>query len=620
MSDKYHLLNNIHKSSDVRKLRRKELPQLCDEVREFLVDTISKTSGHLASGLGVVELTVAVHYVFETPDDIVVWDVGHQAYPHKILTGNKERLGTIRQKDGLHAFVWRGETDCDLLSTGHASTSIGSALGLAIAQAKHKTKRDVVAIVGDGALSGGMAFEALNHAGSVKGLNLMVILNDNEMSISENVGYLAQGLTHLLSNPHYGKFVEGGKKILRKLPALKDFAMRAQEHFKGMIMPGTLFEEFGFNYIGPVDGHDVRGLVRVLQNLKEMGGLQFLHVVTKKGKGYKLAEDDPVLYHGVSKFDPEEGIKEDKNPPRDNTFSGCFGKWICDRAEVDLDLVGITPAMRLGSSMLDFSHKYHDRFFDVAIAEQHALVLASGLAAGGLRPIVAIYSSFLQRGYDSVIHDVAIQDLPIVLAVDRAGIVGPDGPTHQGSYDIAYLRVVPNMVIMAPSTLEELYVMLNTAYELGHPVAVRYPRAPGAGNIDGVGLSKTMEIGRGRVLHRGKGTVVFAFGPAAEDLRKAAQEQDFTLCDMRFVKPMDSDLIIEMAKGHDHIVTVEEGCVCGGAGEEVLHIMNSAGIYKQCINLGLPDSFIMEGTRAEILDDLGLSAEKITQTVKSLKV
>lgn len=474
------LLSRINGAQDVRALPREALPRLCDEVRQCLIDTVSKTAGHLASGLGVVELTVALHYVFDTPEDILVWDVGHQAYPHKILTGHRDEFPTIRQPDGIHAFIWRNETPYDLISTGHASTSIGSALGLAAAQRfkpKHQ-RRKVIAIIGDGAISGGCAFEALNHAGSFKDLDLTVILNDNEWSISENVGSIAQGLSHIISNPHYVKLIEGGKRILKGLPAVRDLALRAQEHVKGMLMPGTLFEEFGFNYMGPVDGHDIYRLVNLLQNIKEMNGLNFLHIVTTKGKGYAPAEKDPTCYHGVPTFDPHTGIQASCNK-EDLSYSSAFGRWLCDKAATDSKLVGITPAMRVGSGMSEFASKYPDQFFDVAIAEQHAMVFASGLAAGGMRPVVNIYSSFMQRAYDGLIHDCAIQDLPIILALDRGGIVGSDGPTHNGSFDIAYTRTVPNLVIMAPSSRRELYYMLNTAYAYKHPTVVRYPRANG---------------------------------------------------------------------------------------------------------------------------------------------
>ena len=472
------LLDRISGPEDLRKLPESELQDLCAELRSYLIDTVSKTAGHLASGLATVELAVALHYAFDTPEDKIIWDVGHQAYPHKILTGHREELKTIRRKDGLHAFIWRNETPYDLLSTGHASTSVGSALGLATAARCMHKDYCTVAVIGDGALSGGAAYEALNNAGDNPDLNLIVILNDNEMSISHNVGAVAGGLNKILANPHYVKLVKGGEQVLKKFPAIHDLAMRAQEHVKGMVMPGTLFEELGFHYSGPIDGHDVRTLIAVLRNLRKLGGLQFLHVFTKKGKGYAPAEKDPTTYHGVPAFDPDLGlIQKDK---QDMTFSAGFGRWLCDFAEKDEKLVAITPAMRVGSAMDDFAKQYPKRFFDVGIAEQHAMIFASGLAAGGMHPVVNMYSTFLQRAYDGVIHDFALQDLPLLLAVDRAGIVGPDGATHQGVYDIAYLRTVPNLVIMTPSDLNEQYLMLSTGYRLGHPAIVRFPRAEGS--------------------------------------------------------------------------------------------------------------------------------------------
>lgn len=511
-TDKFQLLNGINDTTDVRALPRDALPQLCAEVRSCLIDTVSKTAGHLASGLGVVELTVALHYVYDTPKDIIVWDVGHQAYPHKILTGHRQELQTIRQKNGLHAFIWRGETPYDLISTGHASTSVGSALGLAVAERNkpQDKRRKVIAVIGDGALSGGCAFEALNQAGSFKDIDLTVILNDNEMSISENVGSIAQGLSHVISSPHYVKLVEGGKRILKSFPAVRDLALRAQEHVKGMLMPGTLFEELGFNYIGPVDGNDVERLTTILQNIKEISGLKFLHIITKKGKGYEPAEQDPVCYHGVPAFNPEQGI--DRNSTKeDRSYSAAFGRWLCDRAVTDRKLMGVTPAMRIGSGMAEFARTYPHQFFDVGIAEQHAMVFASGLAAGGLRPVVNIYSSFMQRAYDGLIHDMAIQDLPIMLCLDRGGVVGPDGPTHNGSFDIAYTRTVPNLLIMAPSTRHELYTMMNTGYAYEHPCVIRYPRSNGESlmelSADGserpvrLSLEQTLKIGQVECLH-----------------------------------------------------------------------------------------------------------------------
>ena len=616
----YPLLDTIHDAADVRRLKIDVLPQLCDEVRRYLIDTVSKTAGHLASGLGVVELTCALHYVFNTPQDKIIWDVGHQAYPHKILTGHKKELATIRQKDGLHAFIWRGETPYDVLSTGHASTSIGSALGLALAARAQGRPDRVAAVIGDGSLTGGMAFEALNHAGTFKDLNLLVILNDNEMSISENVGSLAQSLAEVLANPHYVKLVEGGKRVLTKLPALREFALRAQEHAKGMVMPGTLFEEFGFNYIGPVDGNNVLRLTSLLRKIKDLPGLQFLHVVTRKGKGYPPAERDPICYHGVPAFDPEAGVPQTPHL-NDKSFSRAFGNWLCAQANKDPLLVGITPAMRVGSAMDDFAAKFPERFYDVGIAEQHAVVLASGLAAGGMHPVVAIYSSFLQRAYDSVIHDCAIQDLPIVLAVDRGGIVGPDGPTHQGAYDLAYLRAVPNLTILTPATLSEQEQMLSFAAALGHPCAVRYPRANGRDELPGGLQQDEITLGRAQVLHTapetaGKRAAVLAFGPMAADLLPLAQEQGFTLVNMRFVKPLDTELILELARTHDLIVSVEEGTLSGGIGEEIALTLENADCPTRFRALGLPDHFIMEGSRAQILQDLGLTPDQIAACVE----
>lgn len=603
------LLDTIDDTKDLRKLRKRQLPELCHEIREYIIDTVSKTSGHLASGLGVVELTVALHYVYDTPDDVIIWDVGHQAYPHKILTGSKSRLNTIRQLNGLHAFIKRGETVYDHLSTGHASTSIGSAIGMAVANRNLGKKTKVIAVIGDGALSGGCSFEALNHAAEIEGIDLTVILNDNEMSISKNVGTLSQSLSHLLSSQPYAKFVESGKKVLDIVPAIKDFAMRAQEHAKGMLLPGTLFEEFGFNYIGPIDGHDLRRLIPILQNVKSLGGLQFLHVVTKKGKGLKFAEDDPITYHGVPVFDRSVGI-DTAHKKVDKSFSAVFGKWMCDVGAVDKKIAAITPAMRIGSALDDFAKLYPKNFFDVAIAEQHALVFASGLAAGGMHPVVAIYSSFLQRAYDGVIHDLAIQNLPIMLAIDRAGIVGPDGATHQGAFDIGFLKIIPNFTIFCPSDAIELYHALNTAYLHQGPTAVRYPRTNATGDISQVSLEETIEIGKGRVIHEGKKVCILAFGSLAVDYKEMCIAQDFTLCDMRFIKPLDKDLIKDMALKHDLIVTAEEGVIEGGVGLDVTVIVNDLNVNfgreTRVINAGLPDSFVDEGTRPQLLELLGL--------------
>ncbi|SPT71871.1 1-deoxy-D-xylulose-5-phosphate synthase [Anaerobiospirillum thomasii] len=602
-----HFLENISDASDLRAMRKRDLNGLCTEIRQCIIDTVSKTSGHFASGLGVVELTVALHYVYDTPDDVIIWDVGHQAYPHKILTGSKDRLHTIRHKDGLHAFIKRGETAYDHLSTGHASTSIGSAIGMAVANRNLGRKTKVVAVIGDGALSGGCAFEALNHAAEIEGIDLTVILNDNEMSISENVGTLSQGLSHLLSSQPYAKFVESGKKVLEIVPAVRDFALRAQEHAKGMLLPGTLFEEFGFNYIGPVDGHDLRRLIPILQNVKELGGLQFLHVLTTKGKGYAKAEEDPITYHGVPTFDPSKGIDTTVKKV-DKSFSAVFGRWICDAAEKDSKITAITPAMRIGSALEEFAQRYPKNFFDVAIAEQHAVVFASGLAAGGMRPVVAIYSSFLQRAYDGVIHDIAIQNLPIMLAIDRAGLVGPDGATHQGAFDIGFLKIIPNFTIFCPSDAKELYMALNTAYGINGPTAVRYPRTNATGSLEGISLEDRIEIGRGRVLHQGSDVCVLAFGSLSVDYLTMCQEQGYTLCDMRFIKPLDTDLVLDMARSHRLVITAEDGCIEGGVGQDVSKIIFDDKCDCKVVNLGLPDKFIDEGTRGELLEFVGLDA------------
>lgn len=668
----YKLLDKINDASDVRALTRGDLPQLCDEVRACIIDTISKTAGHLASGLGVVELTVALHYVYDTPHDILVWDVGHQAYPHKILTGHRKELATIRQHHGLHAFIWRNETAYDHITTGHASTSIGSALGLAVAERnKPKEKRrKIVAIIGDGALSGGCAFEALNHAGSFKDLDLTVILNDNEMSISENVGSMAQGLSHVISSPHYVKLVEGGKRILQSLPAVKDFALRAQEHVKGMIMPGTMFEEFGFNYIGPIDGHDVTRLESILENVKEMSGLTFLHVVTKKGKGYEPAERDPICYHGVPAFNPEEGICK-KGFSEDKSYSAAFGRWMCDKALTDRKLMAVTPAMRIGSGLAKFAQDYPQQFFDVAIAEQHAMVFASGLAAGGMRPVVNIYSTFMQRAYDGLIHDMAIQDLPIILCLDRGGIVGSDGPTHNGAFDIAYTRTVPNLVIMAPSSRHDLYYMLNTAYEYGKPVVIRYPRATGETMMVGEGesarperisLDKRFKIGQAKALHLSSAEKEFVkssqdklenfelyelapeileasaqvepavgtkhkvallvYGPMALSLQDFARKHDVSLFDMRFIKPISEELIAHLAANYDLLVTFEEGAQLGGIGEHISALVASmpcsgTGSKAQVMNIGLPDHFVMEGERGQLLNELGIDDKSLQSKILS---
>ena len=609
------MLEKVNSLEDLKKLNIEDKKILAKDIRKYILEIVSKNGGHLASNLGVVELTIAIDSVFNLPEDKVVWDVGHQTYVHKILTGRKEQMKTLRTLNGIAGFPKTNESETDCFNTGHSSTSISAALGMARARDIEGKNNSVIAVIGDGALTGGMALEALNDAG-YSGTRMTVILNDNEMSISENVGGLAQGLSRVLSNPHYAKLVEGGKKVLEKLPAIRRFALRAQEHVKGMIMPGTLFEEFGFNYIGPVDGHDVRGLVQILQNVKEIGGLQFLHVVTCKGKGYPPAEKDPICYHGVPRFDPAEGVHPTPFPS-DRSFSAVFGRWMCDKAAQNDKLVGITPAMRIGSALDEFAKRYPERFFDVAIAEEHSLVFASGLAAGGMRPVVAIYSTFLQRAYDSVFHDLALQDLPIMLAIDRAGVVGPDGPTHHGAFDIAALKAIPNLIIMAPSSRDELYKMLNTGFKLGKPCAVRYPRTEGVGELDGITLDDTVELGKGRILCEGAKTVLLCFGAFSQDYLEYAKDKGYTLVDMRFIKPWDEALVKELMKTHERIVTVEDGVVKGGIGEEIASFVQRERGDRQIkvLNLGLPDRYIMEGTRKEIMHDLKLDVSGLDETL-----
>ena len=610
----YPLLAQANTPDELRNLPQDRLAPLCDELRRYLLRSVSRSSGHLASGLGVVELTVALHYVYQTPFDRLVWDVGHQAYPHKILTGRRDRMQSIRQKDGLHPFPWREESEYDALSVGHSSTSIGAALGMAIAAKNEGKGRKAVAIIGDGALTAGMAFEALNHAGDLHD-DLLVILNDNEMSISENVGALNNHLARWLSGQLYTTIREGGKKVLSGLPPVKELARRAEEHLKGMVIPGTLFEEFGFNYIGPIDGHDVNALISTLRNMRQLKGPQLLHVMTKKGKGYEPAEKDPIGYHGVPKFNPEEDClpKSSGNKPG---FSTIFGQWLCDMAARDEKLVGITPAMREGSGMVEFSQLYPQRYFDVAIAEQHAVTLAAGMAIGGLKPVVAIYSSFLQRAYDQLIHDVALQNLPVLFAIDRAGIVGADGPTHQGAFDISFLRAIPNMTIMTPSDEDECRKMLYTGYQLGTPAAVRYPRGIGSG-IEPELTMQSLEIGKGRVVRPGKSVAILAFGTLLQQAKPAADRLEATLVDMRFVKPLDEALLGELAASHDYLVTLEDGALMGGAGSAVNDALQRLRLYKPVLNLGLPDRFIEQGSQEEIYSLLGLDSAGIESSIRN---
>jgi 1-deoxy-D-xylulose-5-phosphate synthase len=609
----YPLLAQANTPDELRQLPQERLTALCDELRQFLLRSVSRSSGHLASGLGVVELTVALHYVYQTPVDRLVWDVGHQAYPHKILTGRRDRMQTIRQKDGLHPFPWREESEYDTLSVGHSSTSIGAALGMAIAAKKEGQGRKAVAIIGDGALTAGMAFEALNHAGDLHE-DLLVILNDNEMSISENVGALNNHLARWLSGQLYTTIREGGKKVLSGLPPVKELARRAEEHIKGMVIPGTLFEEFGFNYIGPIDGHDVNALISTLKNMRQLKGPQLLHVMTKKGKGYEPAEKDPIGYHGVPKFNPADDCLPKTSGGKPG-FSTIFGQWLCDMAAQDEKLIGITPAMREGSGMVEFSQQFPDRYFDVAIAEQHAVTLAAGMAIEGLKPVVAIYSSFLQRAYDQLIHDVALQNLPVLFAIDRAGIVGADGPTHQGAFDISFLRTIPNLTIMTPSDEDECRQMLYTGFQLGSPAAVRYPRGIGSGITPQVAM-QSLPIGRGRLLRQGKEIAILAFGTLLQQAKPVAEALDATLVDMRFVKPLDEALLAELAASHQTLVTLEEGSLCGGAGSAVNEALQRLRVYKPVLNLGLPDRFIEQGSQTEILQLLGLDAAGIEASIR----
>ena len=600
---------------ELRSLPKDRLPVLCNELREYLLRSVSRSSGHFASGLGTVELTVALHYVYNTPFDRLIWDVGHQAYPHKILTGRRDQIHTIRQKDGLHPFPWRGESEYDVLSVGHSSTSIGAALGMAVAAESEGLGRKVVAVIGDGAITAGMAFEALNHAGDVH-KDMLVILNDNEMSISENVGALNNHLARVMSGKLYTTIREGGKKVLAGLPPVKELAKRAEEHLKGMVVPGTLFEEFGFNYIGPIDGHDIEALVETLRNMRNLKGPQLLHVKTKKGKGYEPAEKDPIGYHAVPKFNPDE-CSLPKASSAKPTFSAIFGQWLCDMAAKDEKLVGITPAMREGSGLVKFSQQYPDRYFDVAIAEQHAVTFAAGLAIADKKPVVAIYSSFLQRAYDQVIHDVALQDLPVLFAIDRAGLVGADGPTHQGAFDISFLRTVPNMVVMTPSDENECRQMLYTGYLHQGPAAVRYPRGSSLSDAPISSEMQALALGKGRIIREGKGTAILAFGTLLHHAKAAAEALDATLVDMRFVKPMDEALVLSLAASHDHFVTIEDNAIMGGAGSAVNELLMRSKQCKPVLNLGLPDRFVEQGTQQEIYALLGLDDAGIQRSIES---
>src|SRR5690554_2987304 len=564
-AEHYPLLSKIDSPSDLRRLSKSQLVQISAELRQFLLSSVSQSSGHLASGLGAVELTVALHYVYQTPFDQLVWDVGHQAYPHKILTGRRDQLHTIRQKDGLHPFPWREESEFDTLSVGHSSTSISAALGMAVAAQREAQNRKIVAVIGDGAMTAGMAFEALNHAGDVRS-DMLVILNDNEMSISENVGALNNHFARMLSSKPYTTLREGGKQLLKDLPGMRELVSRAEEHVKGMVTPGTIFEELGFNYIGPIDGHDVQALVETLANMRNLSGPQFLHIITKKDKGYGPAEKDPIGYQGVPKFDPAKTTLPSK-PSKTPSYSKVFGDWLCEVAAREPKLAAITPAMREGSGMVEFAQNYPEQYFDVAIAEQHAVTFAAGLAIAGQRPVVAIYSTFLQRAYDQLIHDVALQNLPVLFAIDRAGIVGADGPTHQGAFDLSYLRCIPNLVVMTPADENECRLMLHTGFELKQPAAVRYPRGNGVG-VEFTAL-ESLPIGKSRTLRSGESIALLNFGTLLPEAQAAAEALNATLVDMRFVKPLDTEVIKQLANDHKLLVTIEENAVAGGAGSAV---------------------------------------------------
>jgi 1-deoxy-D-xylulose-5-phosphate synthase len=609
----YPLLDSINAPADLRKLPASKLVKLAEELREFLIQSVSTRGGHFAAGLGTVELTIALHYVFNTPFDRLVWDVGHQAYPHKVLTGRRARLHTIKQAAGLAPFPTRSESEYDTFGVGHSSTSISAALGMAIAAARRGEDRRAVAIIGDGALTAGMAFEALNHAGNSPA-DLLIILNDNDMSISENVGALSNYLARALSGRMYAHLREGGKKVLRQMPTVWELARRSEEHIKGMVLPGTLFEEMGFNYIGPIDGHDVKALVATLTNVRKLKGPQFLHVVTRKGKGYAPAEADPIKWHGPGPFDPASGkiFKEAASGP---SYSQIFGKWLCDMAERDPDIIGITPAMREGSGMVEFSKRFPERYFDVAIAEQHALTFAAGLACEGFKPVVAIYSTFLQRAYDQLIHDVALQNLPVVFALDRAGLVGSDGATHQGSYDLSFMRCIPNLVIMAPADENECRQMLYTGTTLKSPSAVRYPRGVGPG-VDIETEMTALPVGRAQTRREGRGGLaILVFGTLLESARKIAERLDATLVNMRFVKPLDEDLVVSVAARHRAVVTIEENAIMGGAGSAVGEVLAAAGIAVPLLQLGIPDRFIEHGSRDTCLAAAGLDPAGLSSSI-----
>jgi 1-deoxy-D-xylulose-5-phosphate synthase len=615
-------LHSVNSPDDLRKLSREELPPLADELRQFILDSVSKTGGHLSSNLGTVELSIALHYVFDTPHDRIVWDVGHQSYPHKILTGRRDRMSTLRQYKGLSGFPHRGESEFDAFGTGHSSTSISAAMGMARAFQTKGERQVAVAVIGDSAMTGGMAFEAMNNAGVYEDLPLVVILNDNDMSISPAVGALNRHLARLLSGNIYSATKKGIDSVLSIAPPLREFAKRLEDHAKGMVSPSTIFQEFGFNYFGPIDGHDLDALIPMLQNVRRLAlegrGPQFLHVVTRKGQGYELAEADPVLYHGPSKFNPEEGVK--KAPASKKTFTQVFGEWLCDMAHADPLLIGITPAMREGSGLVEFEKNFPKRYYDVGIAEQHAVTFAAGMACEGMKPVVAIYSTFLQRAYDQLIHDVALQDLPVLFALDRAGLVGADGATHAGAYDIPFLRCIPNMLVMTPADEAECRDLLTTAFHQPHPSAVRYPRGSGVGTIPSTEL-RTLPLGKGEIRRQsqapaGQRVAILAFGTLLYSALEVAEAIDATVANMRFVKPLDVDLIQKLAADHDYFLTIEDGSIQGGAGSACLEALSSLGLNKPLLQLGLPDQFIEHGDYQLLMTKCGLDVEGITNSIK----
>ena len=616
-SDRFPLLFRIQSPFDLRALPESELPAVVRELRDFLIESVSESTGHFAAGLGAVELTVALHYLYDTPEDRIVWDVGHQAYPHKILCGRRDRMGTVRKWQGLAPFPRRSESPFDTFGVGHAGTSVGAALGMAIGTKHSGAARRVVAVIGDGGLTCGMALEALNHAGDIDP-DLLVILNDNEMSISPNVGALTRRFAQVLSGKLYTSVREGGKKALRRMPTVRELARRAEEHVKGLIVPGTLFEEFGFNYIGPIDGHDLSALLATLRNLRALRGPQLLHIITRKGKGYPPAEADPVKYHGVAApFDPDTGIEAGK-ASSGPTYSQVFGEWLCDMAARDERLVGITPAMREGSRMERFAREHPERYFDVGIAEQHSVTVAAGMACEGLKPVVAIYSTFLQRAYDQVVHDVVIQGLPVLFAIDRAGLVGGDGPTHAGAFDLSFLRCLPDIVLMAPADENETRQMLYTGFGLDGPCAVRYPRGTGPG-VPVEEEMRALPLGRAELRRRGRGIAILSFGPMLEHALEAAEPLDASVVNMRFVKPLDEAMILEMAATHERLVTVEENALAGGAGSGVNEILLANGAQVSVLNHALPDRFIDQGSRGDMLRDAGLDTRGILAAVRAFR-